>query len=244
MTPDIQYWERELGYTKKEKRDIYCLLSCRTRLGTILIPYQWKGNSYTSSSSQERTRRYSGVNYYRFGFVVRTITIIYNNQQQQKNEKKRGKECYRLLYSSHLPTILYTIYTTKRQHEYHQCIVPVYVSIHLTINKQEYIAAWQYDKRIVPIYIYICILATTTTYKYVTAYDESVVIILVGKDGHRHDNKFNKKADIIEHHYYRHTNPLLSTYQPYHTEQSTAAEGEEGEKQHVCTVPIVQTYSI
>ena len=32
------------------------------------------------------------IHYYRF--VVHTNTIIYNNQQQQKNKKERGKECY------------------------------------------------------------------------------------------------------------------------------------------------------
>ena len=39
-----------------------------------------------------------------------------------------------------------------------------------------------------------------------------VVIILVGKDGHRHDNKLNKKIDIIQHHNHRHINRLLSIH--------------------------------
>ena len=40
----------------------YCLLLCHTRLGTILIPYQWKDNTYRrSSSSQERRGQYSGI---------------------------------------------------------------------------------------------------------------------------------------------------------------------------------------
>ena len=37
---------------------------------------------------------------------------------------------------SSVHNILHIIYTTKRQLEYHQYFLPVYVSLHLTINKQ------------------------------------------------------------------------------------------------------------
>mmetsp|Transcript_52036 Transcript_52036/g.60136 ORF Transcript_52036/g.60136 Transcript_52036/m.60136 type:complete len:89 (+) Transcript_52036:3-269(+) len=37
-------------HTKKEKRESYCLLSCRTQLDTVHMLYPSIGNSYTSSS--------------------------------------------------------------------------------------------------------------------------------------------------------------------------------------------------
>ena len=176
------------SFCNKEKY----ILSCRTRLGIVLMSYPWRGNSY-SSSSRERRGRWCGIiiicmvpiglyiihrkwhtilittssqhhhhhewslhchpytkrinmtpsyrtinsinqlyvhawvvggtdgdghehghdnkftkqvgwynktssltnrpiHHYRF--VIHTSTIIYNNQQQQKNKKERGKECY------------------------------------------------------------------------------------------------------------------------------------------------------
>ena len=46
-------------HTKKEKREIYCLLSCHIRLGTVHMPYPWKGNSYSNSTVRERRERWS-----------------------------------------------------------------------------------------------------------------------------------------------------------------------------------------
>ena len=75
-----------LEHAKKEKREIYCLLSCRTRLGTVYTPYQWRGNSYSLIIIIINIL----IHYCRF--IVRTNTIIYNNQQQKKMEKERGEE--------------------------------------------------------------------------------------------------------------------------------------------------------
>ena len=50
-------------YSKKEKREIYCLLSCYTRIGNLLMPYPWMGNS------RERRGRYAVI------IIIRTVTI-------------------------------------------------------------------------------------------------------------------------------------------------------------------------
>ena len=113
---------------------MYCLLLCRTRLGTVHIPYPWRGNSYSNSSNsiQERRGRCSSSSIICIVSVKQRITnihvhhqsltnipiiiivllyilniIIYNNQQQQEKQKQNGKECYYLLYCSSCSTIRY-----------------------------------------------------------------------------------------------------------------------------------------
>ena len=67
------------------------------------------------------------------------------------------------------------------------------------------------------------------TILYVYAWNNSVVNILGGIDGHRHDNKFNKGVDIIQH-----IILLLlfrCMYQHNHIQQSTTTEEGEGKCQ-------------
>ena len=48
----------------------------------------------TTNSTRRLTSSFTNIHIHYDRFVVRTNTIIYNNQQQQKKEKERGKECY------------------------------------------------------------------------------------------------------------------------------------------------------
>ena len=48
----------------------------------------------TTNSTGRLTSSFINIHIHYDRFVVRTNTIIYNNQQQQKKEKERGKECY------------------------------------------------------------------------------------------------------------------------------------------------------
>ena len=76
--------------TKKEKREVYCLLLCHSWLGTILMLYLWIDND--SSYILDRRGRYSDASiihmvliwiiHYSYCLIVCTNTIIYNNQHQ------------------------------------------------------------------------------------------------------------------------------------------------------------------
>ena len=86
------------GTHKEGEEEMYCLLSCRIRLGTIHSSYPWIGNSYNSSSIRERIVWFPSddtiidLNTNRLLFIVSSYvpnTIIYNNHQQQKKKKKK-----------------------------------------------------------------------------------------------------------------------------------------------------------
>ena len=54
----------------------------------------------------------SNISIHHYCFVVRTNTIIYNNQQQKEKESDKG--CYYCLYCSHHSTIQYIINCTEK----------------------------------------------------------------------------------------------------------------------------------
>ena len=97
---------------------------------------------------------------------------------------------------------------------------------------------YQYIYIYINIYIYIYI--TTITNKQVTAKNESVVIILVGKDGYRHDTKSNSIIINIPIHYCR----FIDVPIPSYITNNSSRRWRRREAIFLCTIPIVSPYSI
>ena len=91
-------------HTQKEKRENCCLLSCHTRLRTILILYPWRGDYYSSSIIKERRGRCRGIIIIRMGPIRRHIIHCVRHTILIQHHHKWSLHCPHPCIKSSVPT--------------------------------------------------------------------------------------------------------------------------------------------